>query len=131
MDRARGRFVRGGPPWPPSALVVYRRTRRRRLADPRGPSYQRPDPLTPFTLLALLRRIRQDQAVELGDADRRRLEESIAGMERQFFERPPARAPWDLNATADQWLSAIHDRQNARRRAARPPATVGPVPADH
>ena len=106
-----------------SGLVVYRRLCGRRLAEPPGPSYQRPDPLTPFTLLTLLRRIRQDQAVELGDADRRRLDESISGMERQFFDAPPGRpAPRDLDATADHWLNAVHDRRKQKRRSRFRPA---------
>ena len=100
-----------------SGLVVYRRLCGRRLAEPPGPSYQRPDPLTPFTLLTLLRRIRQDQAVELGDADRRRLDESISGMERQFFERPAGPAAQG---------PGCHRRSLAERRP-RSPKTKAPL----
>ncbi len=74
-----------------SGLVVYRRLCGRRLAEPPGPSYQTARPPDAVYAVDAARRIRQDQAVELGDADRRRLEESISGMERQFFEHPPAR----------------------------------------
>jgi hypothetical protein len=103
-----------------SAIVVFRRTRRR-FAAPAGPCYRRPEPLTPFTLLVLLRRINQDQSVTLAEADRRSLEESIAGMERQFFERAAeSSVALELAAVADRWLTAVGDSQKHRRRPAKP-----------
>ncbi|MEN6451693.1 MAG: hypothetical protein ABFC96_14470 [Thermoguttaceae bacterium] len=89
------------------AAIAYRRIGRRRNASAAGPSYRCPDPLTPFTLLELLRRIHLDESLPLAAEGRHTLGATIDDFERQFFGRTPEPAvAVDLAAVADRWLAA-------------------------
>jgi hypothetical protein len=85
------------------ALWIYLR-RRRRVAIA-GPKYHRPDPLTPFSLVVLLKRIQGDDLVPLSQAERDSLGQTIVDLEQRYFHRSavPA-APADLSALLDRWL---------------------------
>ncbi len=85
------------------AMVCRFRLRRSQQAD--GPVYGRPDPLTPFSLLVLLRRIHGDLAPDLPAGERRDLAETIDDLEQQFFRAgaETSEAP-DLGAVLDRWL---------------------------
>ncbi len=102
-------------------VAGYRRARRRRLAPARGPSYHCPDPLTPFTLLELLRRLHRDEALPIADGDRHALGETIDALERQFFHRSaePAANP-DLAGIANRWLAAATDGRKRKHRPDKP-----------
>lgn len=105
------------------AVIVYRRVRQRDLAAVRGPCYHCPDPLTPFTLLDLLRRIHSDESLPMGDGDRSALGGTIADLQQQFFERStePNRK-LDLAPIADRWLAAAASSRRPKHAAAKPHA---------
>jgi hypothetical protein len=86
-----------------SAFVVVRRARARARRSV-GPAYTLPDPLTPFSALAFLRRIREDPRLP---ADRAaELDAAIAGVERRCFG-PDGGDPPDLAAEARRWIEAV------------------------
>ena len=60
-----------------------------------------PEPITPFTVLGLLRDIEQNNG--LADARRRELSSEIQSLERHFFVEP-ATVPPDLPSIAESWV---------------------------
>jgi len=86
------------------AVIVYRRRRGRTAVQ--GPRYRRPERLTPFSLVVLLRRIHDDQGLPLPEAERHALAAAIDGLERRYFS-PSASPPAveDLTALVDHWLA--------------------------
>lgn len=70
--------------------------------------YRLPDPLTPFTLLALLRDIQNTNG--LGEAGHQELATSIARLERQYFGRQTETTePLNLRAVAEHWLQRTRE----------------------
>ncbi len=87
-----------------AAIRRYRR-RRRQVA---APAYRRPDPLTPFNLIVLLKRIHSDGCLELAPQVRDELAATIGGLQRRFFTpdgAPGDAAVPDLTTLTDQWLA--------------------------
>jgi hypothetical protein len=89
------------------AIVLYAVRRRRTAAA--GPRYRRPEPLTPFNAVVLLKRIQSDRALAISETERRALGETIADMEYRYFHRaaaPSARKDIvdDLSPVLDRWL---------------------------
>ena len=93
-------------------IVIYvRRRHRREIA---GPRYHRPDPLTPFNLVVLLKRIQGDGLISLSAGERDSLGQAIADLEHCYFHRAAAagtevpagrlRSAADLSALLDRWL---------------------------
>ncbi len=78
----------------------------RRRAAPAAPRYQPPRELTPFSLLGLLQRIRDDTEVSLAPAARQTLEQTIARLERGYFSSgTEAIDIADLPKILAEWLS--------------------------
>jgi len=91
------------------AAWVYRR-RRQPVAT--VPQYRRPDPLTPFNLVVLLRRIGNDEAVRLALDQRQALQQTIDDLERQYFCAPAASSHGpELAAVLDHWLALAMNGQ--------------------
>jgi hypothetical protein len=80
------------------AILAVRRLRRPARVEADG--WELPDPLTPFTALALLRRI--EQGGNLSDDQRAELHASIATIERHFFGQE-RNGEVDLKALAAGW----------------------------
>ena len=66
--------------------------------------FRMPADVTPFTILALLRRIREEAGV--ADSDRKDLDAVIVEVERQFF-REESHGELDLRAVAEGWLRRV------------------------
>ena len=65
-------------------------------------AYRIPDEITPFSIVTLLRRIHTD--ADLPDNDRHELGQSIAELERHFFNRGTETKEPDLRAIAESWI---------------------------
>ena len=65
-------------------------------------AYRIPDEITPFSIVTLLRRIHSDAG--LGDGDREELGQSIAELERHFFNRGTDAEEPNLKAIAENWI---------------------------
>lgn len=76
------------------------RPRRSSAVDER---FRIPEPLTPFTLLALLRDVLQNAG--LSETQRRELSDSILALERHYFAAPAPEEP-DLRGIAERWSRA-------------------------
>ncbi|MCB1096958.1 MAG: hypothetical protein KDN22_15390 [Verrucomicrobiae bacterium] len=83
-----------------AGFFVLRGTPGRDIDDPTG--YRIPDEITPFSIVTLLRRIHSD--AKLSDNDRSELGQSIAELERHFFNRGSDAASPDLKAIAENWI---------------------------
>ena len=72
-----------------------------------GRAYQKPEKLTPFTLIALLRRMREDRELPLGDDKRRQLSATVTELETAFFARPDKKETpeVDLEQVLNTWLA--------------------------
>jgi hypothetical protein len=89
-------------------LGVYHRTRRQTATAVEAPEYVLPEQVTPFTVLALLKRMQQDSRLALGAERRSELGQTIGELEKHFFGRPGANGPQpDLEQTARQWLMVV------------------------
>jgi hypothetical protein len=85
-------------------LVIRQRRAGAHVAEP-APSYHVPEPVTPFTVLNLLRRIQADQRLSLAAGRREELAGTIRQLELDYFA--PARngdAPRDLSSLAHRWV---------------------------
>jgi hypothetical protein len=69
-----------------------------------APAYCIPERVTPFGLIALLRRIEQDPALELSTSERRDLSDTLAQIERQFFTSRDNGALHDLEPICRHWV---------------------------
>ncbi len=100
-----------------TSIIAWRYRRHRRAATAEGAGYRRPDPLTPFSLLGLLKRMHADESLNLSENDRRALADTIADLERRFFGRDAAEpAAPDLTAILDRWLTCAVDGRRAPQR---------------
>jgi hypothetical protein len=91
---------------------------RRRRVEHAGPKYHRPDPLTPFSLVVLLKRIHSDGVIALSEGERKSLAATIADLEQRYFQRSTAAAaPADLSALLDRWLKAAGNGHAPRARS--------------
>ncbi len=71
-----------------------------------GPLYRRPDPLTPFNVLVLLRRMHADRALDVTAGRHDELGETIEDIQQRFFERSEEEVESsDLTSVVDRWLS--------------------------
>ncbi len=79
----------------------------RRTGPPAAPvtSYALPEEITPFTVISLLQRIRDDRTLRMPDTQREELTESIRTLERDFFAASagPGGAT-DLREIAQSWV---------------------------
>lgn len=75
---------------------------RRVVAAPRSAA-ELPRELTPFTVVAFLRRLGCEPRSGLQPADREALQKEIEGIESAYFSAAGASAPIDLRAVAEQW----------------------------
>ena len=90
--------------------IVFLR-RRRRNKPPRENRYQRPQTVTPFSLLSLLERIRGDESINLPAVERQELGVVIHRLEDNFFRNgDPETSSIDLGALLDEWLTRIDGR---------------------
>jgi hypothetical protein len=98
-------------------LGLWAYARRRGRVQHAGPRYHRPDPLTPFNLVVLLKRIQGDGVVALSQGERDSLAVTIAELEQRYFHRSAAAAPpADLSAVVDRWLKAAGNGHAPRAR---------------
>lgn len=69
--------------------------------------YRIPDPLTAFTLVALLDRMSRDSTLTLDPAHREELKTTIAALQQRYFSAdvPQAQSTPDLREMADRWVS--------------------------
>ncbi|WP_425615264.1 hypothetical protein NA78x_005173 [Anatilimnocola sp. NA78] len=70
-------------------------------------AYVRPEKLTPFSLLGLLRRIAADTSLRFTAAEQQSLRDTIAQLESQYFRRGEATSATELDPIATQWLSRV------------------------
>jgi hypothetical protein len=92
-----------------AGVLVYRRGVKRRGAKKRL-VYRRPEPLTPFSVVALLERVAADPTVKLSVEDRRGLARTIDDLNRRYFGRPfEADSSPDLTAVLDGWLRVANN----------------------
>jgi hypothetical protein len=87
-----------------AGLALYRRARSRtpRRVEPTG--RELPDPLTPFTVLGLLRDIRGEDG--LSEPQRRELAAAMSDIERHYFAGPNGSEP-DLRSVAERWVRRV------------------------
>lgn len=87
------------------AWVVWRRQRQRAASAVTAPVYVVPEPLTPFTVLGLLRRLHGDPRLGWADNHRTELAGAIRELEQDYFAPPSNGAPdRDLAALARRWV---------------------------
>ncbi|MDG2124548.1 MAG: hypothetical protein P8J87_12660, partial [Verrucomicrobiales bacterium] len=67
-------------------------------------SYEVPEEVTPFTVVALLRRIGAESNGNLGDAGRAQLDEAIAGVEASYFAEKASGDGVELRKIAEDWV---------------------------
>jgi hypothetical protein len=84
------------------SVWLLRRALRRRPTGVLARGYQVPEPLTPFTLLGLLRDIQDHNG--LSDGGKHELAESIARIERFYFGKDAGDAEPNLRAIAHEWV---------------------------
>ncbi len=77
----------------------------RRAPDVDQKRFQLPEPLTPFTVIGLLRNIQSNNGLD--DSGRRELQESIADLEQAYFAAE-GRAHADLEQLARHWVARSH-----------------------
>jgi len=83
-------------------LLARKRTRQAHAPDI---SLQLPHQITPFSVVAFLRRIHQERGPRLDPASRASLQSEIHSIETAFFQSPPASGQTpDLEAVARKWL---------------------------
>jgi hypothetical protein len=107
LEQAYGRRSRAWLWWAGAAAVgvlvlvgaVVVLLRRRKPAE--GQRFRLPERLTPFTVLGLLREIRQNNG--LAEAQQKELEQSIARLERHYFA-DDGNGATDLKALAEDWV---------------------------
>ncbi len=106
------RYTDASPPWVRRGIVMgvvllaiggltFAWLRRPRGARIKLERFQMPDPVTPFTVLGLLRDIQQNNG--LAPAKKQELASSITSLERHFFSENAAQEP-DLRAIASTWI---------------------------
>lgn len=105
LEREYGKPSRRWIWWIPAALLVVAGAvvGLRRLRKPAAEEVSRfrvPEPLTPFTVLGLLRDIEANDG--LAPAEKRRLSEEIVAIEQHFFVEPSTEEP-DLARIAASW----------------------------
>jgi hypothetical protein len=87
-----------------SGLVLVRRLRRRRAGE--ETRWELPEPLTPFTVIGLLERMRHEG--RLDDAQRAELQHSIRSLERHFFAAGGNGDGYaDLKQVAESWIRQV------------------------
>jgi hypothetical protein len=86
-------------------LVTFLR-RRKASAHTTAEALTVPDPLTPFSAVAFLRRIQQHHASRLGENERSALDTQIAQLEAAYFSGSKSSTP-DLSAVTATWLRAV------------------------
>jgi hypothetical protein len=74
------------------------------------PRFAMPEPVTPFTVIGLLRDIQANNG--LTDSDKTALRDTIGQLERHYFLQPAPVEP-DLNQIAHRWLEETTSRQAA------------------
>jgi hypothetical protein len=89
-----------------AGLILFLR-RRKASAHTAVETLTVPDPLTPFSAVAFLRRIQQQHASHLGENERSALDTQIAQLEAAYFSGSQAGSP-DLAAVTATWLRAVH-----------------------
>ena len=88
-----------------AAYAFFRRRRRRETSD--AEFLALPTQVTPFSVVAFLRRIQRDHAPKLDPGKREALQAQIHDIESAFFSnRPSAGAP-DLESVARKWLQTV------------------------
>lgn len=80
-------------------VVAWRRLRRRGPAEAK---WKLPEPLTPFTAIALLERIEKDGG--LSESRRQELTRAIRGVERHYFAQANGDKGVDLKTIAEGWV---------------------------
>lgn len=96
--------------------VTYRSRKRRAALSALGPTYQRPDPVTPFTALSFLESVRHDQALRLAKDEEDALALAIEELESHFFaRRETADGEPDLDAVVEHWLAQVSKRDGVNR----------------
>lgn len=88
------------------AVMIVGAMLARRRASPQAttPHYRLPEQLTPFSVMALLRRIRDDSELPLTAADREHLEETLETLEERYFVRGSNGHADDLEPLCRRWL---------------------------
>ncbi len=89
-----------------AGLIVVSRRKTRKPETPKGIAL--PEPITPFSVVAFLRRIQRDYAAKLDEPARGSLRTEILEIESAFFSAPaPAGNAPDLEAVARKWVRAV------------------------
>lgn len=88
--------------------VAYLLRAKGRKAQTTSAALALPPEITPFTVVAFLRRLQHDPGAKLDESTRRSLKQQIDEIEAAFFRGTPvpASAP-DLNAVARKWLQTV------------------------
>jgi hypothetical protein len=68
-------------------------------------TYQLPAHVTPFSVLGLLQRMASDRSLRWSDPDRAELQNTLDGLERQFFDRVPDQPELDLGRIGRDWIN--------------------------
>jgi hypothetical protein len=87
------------------AIVAFLRLRKPARVAARV--YARPQQLTPFTLIGLLRRMHSDASLKFSPSQQQDLGGTIARLENQFFSRGETAPNADLDGIATLWLSRV------------------------
>lgn len=95
-------FVAGGGLVALSGLLLARAIRRRRAAAPAAVETM-PEKLTPFTVLALLKKIEDNNGFDFQTKEE--LDTAIRSLERHYFAEANGENHVDLKAVAERWLA--------------------------
>jgi len=90
------------------------RRRRRTKSQQQHPRYRRPDPVTPFTVLAVLKRINRDETAGLSVEQRAELSATIDNLQAHYFSHEPDQplgddgsANGELEEVLESWFRRI------------------------
>jgi hypothetical protein len=87
---------------------------RRRQGQPHAASaYRVPEVLTPFTVVAFLRRMLNDPHLSLKAAERQDLRETVERLEQRFFARSDSSEPQELEPILSRWLPRTAETNGA------------------
>jgi hypothetical protein len=78
---------------------------RRKVTPSIAPAYRCPDEVTPFAVIALLRRIEKDASLRLSATERSHLAETLQSLEDRFFRRGAPANDAELEPLCRKWVA--------------------------